>query len=101
MAGRKGMVGRKGPRPEVWIEKDPTRRTQRLSWQRHKAQAKFRGEEHRLSLDEFIAVWGDNWERRGMFSNDYCLHRKDKTKAWDTENTICIPRSEYLMELRK
>lgn len=90
-----------GPRPERWIT-GPDRLTheQYESWLVHKAQARFRGEEHDLSFEDFKELWDQdgNWHSRGRNSTDICMTRWDSGQAWCKENIRMIERSQLIKE---
>ena len=99
---RPNLKGPRGPYPHKWLSgPDPVRHEQFTAWHRQRAQAIYRGEEYLLTFEDFHAIWGDLWSKRGRGINDYCLSRLDPEKAWDKTNTRVITRYEHLSKPRK
>lgn len=89
-------MSRSGPRPHTWRVQGEIPHKQNLAHQRHRAQARFRGEDYELSFEEFQYLWQDHWQERGRARNQYCLHRIDPEMPWQIGNVVCIQRIEYL-----
>ena len=55
----------------------------RLTWQRHRAQAKFRNEAHTLAYDEWLTIWGEH-----LLKRTHRLSRIDPALPWAIDNVI-------------
>lgn len=74
---------------------DPISYAKRLSWQRMRAQALFRGEPYTLTLDEFCTLWTDElWAQRGMALDQLVMSRKDRQAPWSKSNCCIITRQK-------
>lgn len=85
--------------PSVWVTgPDPIRRDKYYAWLKHKAQAKFRGEPHTLTWEEFEDLWMDNddWFRRGRQSDSLCMSMKNWKLGWTVDNIEVIERFNQL-----
>lgn len=86
-------------RPHTWIVgTDTYRHDMYHPWQCHKAQARFRGEEHNLDFEDFYDFWNGYWHDRGRAADDLCLTRIDPEKPWSKQNCELRVRKEYLAE---
>jgi len=75
----------------------PIRRDKYYSWMKHKAQAKYRNEEHDLSWPEFESLWTDElWAERGRLSQEYSMYRLDPDLPWTIDNVEVGIRHNYL-----
>lgn len=98
----KGVRGIK-PNPEFW-DTDEARILfdMRYAWMKHKAQASYRGEEHSLTLDEWMDIWTpETFVQRGRTVDSYCLYMDDFTLGWHKDNVIVGLRSEYLVRAKE
>ena len=87
-------------RPHLWLcGPDEYKHQMYTPWMRHKAQARFRGEEHDLSFDEYFAIWDGYWYARGRAADELCMTRIDPSEAWTKDNCELRIRKEYLAEL--
>ena len=86
------------PTQTEWITgSDPVRRDKYYGWMKHRAQAKFRGEDYDLEWPEWESLWNDElWHKRGRSTDCYCLMREDITDSWHAGNVSLVPRSVYL-----
>ena len=92
-----GMNARGKPRPHQWCTgPDPFKHSMYWPFQAHQAQARFRGDEHTLTFEEFFEIWKDEWDNRGRKAHNMCMTRKDSTGAWSKENIELITRQEHL-----
>lgn len=91
---------KQGPRPHTWKIQGEIPHQQWISWQRAKAQARFRGEPFLLTFEDFQTKWLGYWELRGRGSDDWCLTREDPDGAWEKSNCEVIPRVEHLKRQR-
>lgn len=96
------MVGTK-PDPKIWAnEASIIEHDKYYAWMKHKAQAKFRGEDYKLTYDDWVDLWpNDKWLNRGRRSTDYSLARIDPTLPWDISNVAVEKRSEYLKRAKE
>jgi len=86
----------RGPRPHTWCTgPDPQRHDQFISWQRHKAQARFRNEPWSLSFEDYELIWGDLWTQRGRGRGDLMLVRRDWHRPWVLDNLVIADRQYY------
>lgn len=67
----------------------------------HKAQAKFRGEPHELTEEEYFEAWGELWTQRGKQADQYTMTRRDPELAWSRDNVEVITRREQLSRNQK
>lgn len=75
----------------------PELKDKRLSWQRCRCQAKFRGEEWDLSYEEYCELWPNElWENRGRKGDSYVLSRENNNKPWNYDNCVIIFRRNQL-----
>ena len=88
--------------PELWKSgRDPVRHKLWLECQRNKAQAKYRGQEWQISMEEFIELWttDDRYKRRGRGADNLCLTRINKNKPWHKDNVKFQTRREHFQEI--
>lgn len=86
-----------GVHPERWCYRDPDKRNQYYAYLKHKAQARYRGESHSLTPDDWFALWANGaWAQRGRASTDLSLIQLDPTGGWHTNNCAVMVRLEYL-----
>ena len=65
------------------------------AWLKHKAQARYRGEEYCLEWRDWQKIWqGDLWHSRGRGNHDLCLTRIDFELPWSKKNCELITRLE-------
>ena len=94
MTGKQGRGT--GPRPHTWVTgPDPEHHDKYISWQRVKAQAAYRGEAWDFSFKDYVAVWGDQWHRRGRTQDALQMMRRDFDKPWTRRNVIIVNRTEF------
>ena len=101
LKGRPNLKNRgpKGTKPHIWRSgPDEQRHYQYQRWHCHRAQAHFRGEEHTITFEDYVEVWGDKWSQRGKLAHSLVLTRKDLEKGWHKDN-ICL--MEKLQHLRR
>ena len=74
-------------------------RLRHLAYQRHKAQAQYRGEGFDLTEEYWNTIWTEEYfNRRGMKADDICLTRKDHTQPWAPGN-LCLIRRQLQLEI--
>ena len=89
-------------RPHLWLcGPDEYKHQIYTPWMRHRAQARFRGEQHDMTFDEYFDLWDGQWEYRGRAADELCMTRKDPSEAWSKHNCELRIRREYLAELNK
>lgn len=82
--------------PSAWkTGPDPLRREQYYAWLKHRAQAKFRKEDHDLTFEEWESLWMDNWDNRGRGLENHILVRTNKKDPWTFDNCKVLTRKEY------
>lgn len=91
----KGVRGVK-PNPANWEEDALIERDIYYAWLKHQAQARYRGEEHTITLDEWKTFWThDHWRQRGRSPECLMLVRKDQDLGWTLDNvTICTVKEK-------
>jgi hypothetical protein len=83
--------------PSRWCYPDPEQRDQYYGLLKHRAQAKFRGEEHSLTEQEWFDFWKDGaWAQRGRQRYCLCLVQIDPSLGWHKDNCEVVERYEYL-----
>jgi len=82
------------PRPKLpWTFE----RLRHLAYQRHKAQAVFRGEGFDITEEYWNEIWTETrFNQRGMKANDICLTRRDHEKPWAQGNLCLLFRQQQL-----
>lgn len=93
-------------RPEEWISgPDPLKHEKYYAWLKHRAQARYRGEDYEIQWEDWEQLWSDDdFLRRGRHKNDLCLSRKDIKQAWSLHNCQVTTRDQHLkrnQEFRK
>lgn len=83
--------------PDLWVTgPDPIRRDKYYAWMKHKAQAKFRGEDYELEFEDWERLWPDEaWFNRGRGRDCLILSRRDWAGAWSVDNCEIITKLEY------
>lgn len=72
-------------------------RLRRLAYQRHRAQALFRGEGYDLSEDYWNSIWTEErFKLRGMRAECLCLSRRDVARPWAPGNLVLMTRQVQL-----
>ena len=70
---------------------------QHLAYLKMRAQAKLRGEQFDITIDEFMRVWPDDlWLKRGRASDQYSMTRMDPNKPWTVKNVLIMCRADQL-----
>jgi len=97
--------GARGIKPlaEHWgTEEAKIQLDKRYAWMKHKSQAKYRSEEHTLTLDEWMSLWSDeDFLARGRGRNDLCLAQQSIGDGWHINNVEIVPRIEYLLRAKE
>ena len=95
--------GGRGPRPHIWkCGPDPKLHAMYMPWLRAKSQSDYRLRqglevgEFKLSFDDWVELWGENWNFRGKGPDSYCMTRKDYNKDWVLDNCEIVGRLEHL-----
>lgn len=97
---RPQMRGPKPPRPHLWMYgPDPIRHQQHDAYNKHRAQALFRGEEYSLTFYDYEQIWGDLWHRRGKQRDSMVMTRQDLEDGWHPYNTIIMLRLDHLRRM--
>jgi hypothetical protein len=89
--------------PEKWIMgPDPLKRERYYALLKHRAQARFRGEEHSLTWEQWESIWdADTWAQRGRGSDDHCLVMVDPGLGWHRSNCEITTRRKHLQQKRQ
>lgn len=85
-------------RPDRWITgPDPIEHDKYYGYMKHKAQAKFRGEDYSLTWEDWQDLWPhDKWLCRGRGKEDLCLMQSDPILGWHNYNVEVVTRHTYL-----
>lgn len=88
--------------PEKWFSgPDPIEHEKYYAWQKHRAQANFRGEHHSLSWSDWQTLWPtDQFLKRGRKPDDLCLIMRDFDLGWTMHNVSVVTRREHLQRKR-
>ena len=88
--------------PERWLHgSDLLTHDKYYAFLKHKAQARYRGEDYRLTFDDWKDLWPDNlWLQRGTRVDDLCLSRHDFEDGWYINNVDIMTRREHLSKKR-
>jgi hypothetical protein len=94
--------GKRKTDPNKWISgPDPIEHDKYYAWQKHRAQARFRGEEHYLTWEEWQQLWPtDLFLQRGRTRGCYSLIRLDPYEAWHINN-VEVVTSQYHHQTQK
>jgi hypothetical protein len=100
LAPLKNPIGHGGPGlpadPRLWTPAAVLERDMYYALLKHRAQAKFRGESHSLTREEWSALWQGQWHRRGRLTDSLCAVQRDPELGWHVNNVEVVPRIEYL-----
>jgi len=89
-------LGRKPWPPEHRLfGTDLMRRDRWVAYQKHRAQAKYRGESYELSWEEWDHLWEHCWEQRGRGRKNLCLSRIDFGGEWAIHNVVVVSRQRH------
>lgn len=85
------------------IYPDDRKHDQHWAWLRKKAQAKYRGEDWTLTIDEWFKLWDDSdqWDNRGRHPHASAMFMKDPQLGWHIWNVEICDRTVRLRELVK
>lgn len=85
-------------RPERWISgPDPIEHDKYYAWLKHKAQARFRKEDHSLTWEDWQELWsGDTWLERGRSMDSLVLRRIDRDLGWHIYNVMVLTRRQVI-----
>jgi hypothetical protein len=102
----KRPVGHGGPgspaNPAYWTEDAMIERDKYYGLLKHKAQAKFRNEEHSLTWEEWQQLWPtDLWLKRGRGVDDLCISIVNLEHGWHSWNVTICTRGEHLKRARE
>lgn len=88
--------GRVPGRDYSYLSQYPGSQSQhRLSYNRMKAQAKFRKEAWDLTWDEYQNIWEGKWHLRSSMKGGLCLTRIDWEGAWHIDNVSLTDRETH------
>ena len=90
-------------KPETWITgPDPVRHDKYYAWLKHRAQAKYRGEEYSITWEQWETLWTDDlFLQRGRRSDSMCLTRFNFEGEWCVDNVHIVTRLEHLKSKTK
>lgn len=87
---------RNGSRPHVWKSgPNPDQHRRYLAFVQQRNQARWRGEVWQLTFEQWLALWGDRFDRRGRRTWDLCLTRRDYHQPWTLDNAEVITRQQH------
>lgn len=93
---QKGKPGRRGPRPNTWVTgPDPETHRRYRQFIQQRNQAQWRGETWLLTFREWLAIWGDQYHRRGRNRDCMCMVRCDWDGSWTSHNAELVDRPEF------
>lgn len=83
--------------PNYWkTGTDPIRRDKYYAFLKHRAQAKFRGEEYYLTWEDWESLWTPElWEQRGRRITNLCLTRPSFDGPWCVSNVEVATRRQH------
>jgi hypothetical protein len=89
--------------PETWISgPDPIEHEKYYAWLKHRAQAKFRNEEHTLTWEDWQTLWPtDLFLKRGRGVDDLCVSIVNLEHGWHIWNVTICTRREHLQRARE
>jgi len=100
-----GGPGKRGrnPNPESWASGPcPLAHDKHYGYLKHKAQARYRGEDYSLTLEDWMTMWTDElWLQRGRTSDSYCLQQIDAEQGWSVDNVEIVPRRKHFSDIKK
>lgn len=84
--------------PERWISgPDPIEHEKYYAWQKHRAQAKFRGEDYSLTWEQWQTIWPTElFLKRGRGVDDLCVSLNNLEEGWHLWNVVVCTRKEQL-----
>lgn len=99
---QKGTGRGRHPNPNTWkTGPSELRREKYYAWMKHRAQAKFRNEEHSLTFEDWETFWSDAvFLQRGRQKDNLILTRIDWELGWHVDNCKIAPRREGLIKVR-
>ena len=102
IVGGPGKRGR-NPDPNNWLSgPDPLDHDKHYAYLKHKAQAKYRGEDYTLTLSEWMTLWqSDLWLQRGRQTTSLCLQKIDVEKGWHLDNVEVVSRRKHFDDIKK
>lgn len=89
--------------PDNWMSgPDPLMHDMYYAWQKHKAQARYRGEPYDLTWADWQEIWANpvDFLNRGRRPDDLTLTRIDDFGAWTLTNVQVMTRLEQLRKAR-
>ena len=89
--------------PDNWMSgPDPLMHDMYYAWQKHKAQARYRGESYDLTWADWQEIWANpvDFLNRGRRPDDLTLTRIDDFGAWTLTNVQVMTRLEQLRKAR-
>lgn len=85
------------PNPELYTEHALLERDIHYALLKHRAQARFRGESHSLTTEEWQELWTvERWMQRGRTVDSLCLSMIDPSEGWHLDNVSITTRREHL-----
>lgn len=100
-----GGPGKRGrnPDPNNWqTGPDPIQHDKHYAYLKHKAQAKYRGEDYSLTQAEWFELWTDElWLQRGRGTHNLCLQQREALLGWHWDTVEIVTRQEHFAQLKK
>ena len=76
---------------------DPFERERYYAWQKHRCQARYRGEDYALTHEDWCELWPyDKFVCRGRGVKDLSMMRLDPYQPWSLANVEVVVRQKYL-----
>lgn len=96
--GKRGLTN-----PEKYVTgPDPLRREKYYAYLKHRAQARYRGEDYQLTWEDWESFWSDeDFLERGRSSSSLCIALIDPEGCWDLNNVEIKTRREQLQATRR
>lgn len=87
--------------PHKWASgPDPELHRRYKIWAQQKNQAQWRGESWDLAFEDWVEIWGDDFDRKGRGLGSLCMTRRDLELPWTRDNVIIITREQHFLSNR-
>jgi hypothetical protein len=85
-------------RPETWKSgPTPEQRDKYYAWLKHRAQARYRGEQYDLTWEQWDNLWtSDLFANRGKRADNWVIMRNKLSDSWNINNCEIVLRSDQL-----
>ena len=94
--------GKRGPKWGDWRYPTPWKHDCHYAYLRHRAQARYRGEQYAITEQEWMGLWNEGlWNRRGRAPESICLARIVDDLPWCIPNVHFITRYESIRKTHR